>query len=175
MAKVKYNKFIKRDILYSILDKRPKRAHAYWFVTVNVTNEPFTAEYAINTYGTKNVINVQLYLGFKQQQKVNVYLRQIVHELIKDGIIESQPQEYTTTPGRDVGDFKFVIVNDVISPQTQLNTYEKWLVESRVWLQNLSSNPAVWFGLEYADTVVERVPLILGSQNIKSIQRTKLK
>ena len=175
MAKVKYNKFIKRDILYSILDKRPKRAHAYWFVTVNVTTEPFTAEYAINTYGTKNVINVQLYLGFKQQQKVNVYLRQIVHELIKDGTIESQPQEYTTTPGRDVGDFKFVIVNDVISPQTQLNTYEKWLVESRVWLQNLSSNPAVWFGLEYADTVVERVPLILGSQNIKSIQRTKLK
>ncbi len=175
MAKVKYNKFIKRDILYSILDKRPKRAHAYWFVTVNVTNEPFTAEYAINTYGTKNVINVQLYLGFKQQQKVNVYLRQIVHDLIKDGTIESQPQEYTTTPGRDVGDFKFVIVNDVISPQTQLNTYEKWLVESRVWLQNLSSNPAVWFGLEYADTVVERVPLILGSQNIKSIQRTKLK
>lgn len=175
MAKVKYNKFIKRDILYSILDKRPKRAHAYWFVTVNVTNEPFTAEYAINTYGTKNVINVQLYLGFKQQQKVNVYLRQIVHDLIKDGTIESQPQEYTTTPGRDVGDFKFVIVNDVISPQTQLNTYEKWLVESRVWLQNLSFNPAVWFGLEYADTVVERVPLILGSQNIKSIQKTKLK
>ena len=175
MAKVKYNKFIKRDILYSILDKRPKRAHAYWFVTVNVTNEPFTAEYAINTYGTKNVINVQLYLGFKQQQKVNVYLRQIVHDLIKDDTIESQPQEYTTTPGRDVGDFKFVIVNDVISPQTQLNTYEKWLVESRVWLQNLSSNPAVWFGLEYADTVVERIPLILGSQNIKSIQRTKLK
>ena len=49
------------------------------------------------------------------------------------------------------------------------------LFESRVWLQNLSSNPAVWFGLEYADTVVERIPLILGSQNIKSIQRTKLK
>lgn len=175
MAKVKYNKFIKRDMLYSILDKRPKRAHAYWFVTVNVTNEPFTAEYAVNTYGTKNVINVQLYLGFKQQQKVNVYLRQIVHDLIKDGTIESQPQEYTTTPGRDVGDFKFVIVNDVISPQTQLSSYEKWLVESRVWLQNLSSNPAVWFGLEYADTVIERVPLILGSQDVKSIHRTKLR
>ncbi|MCT7862200.1 MAG: KUP/HAK/KT family potassium transporter, partial [Lactobacillus crispatus] len=34
MANVKYNKFIKREILYSILDKRPKRAKAYWFVTV---------------------------------------------------------------------------------------------------------------------------------------------
>lgn len=170
-AKVKYGKFIKREILYSILDKRPKRAKAYWFITVNVTNEPYTAEYSVNTYGTKNVINVQLYLGFKKQTSVNVYLRQIVHDLIADGTIEAQPQEYTTTPGRDVGDFSFVIVNDVISPQTQLVSYEKWLVEARVWLQNLSSNPASWFGLEYADTIVEHIPLILGRQNTNSINR----
>ncbi|KRL90099.1 KUP/HAK/KT family potassium transporter [Lactobacillus kalixensis] len=171
MAKVKYNKFIKREVLYSILDKRPKRAKAYWFVTVNVTNEPYTAEYAVNTYGTKNVINVQLYLGFKKQTSVNVYIRQIVHDLIKDGTIEPQPQEYTTTPGRNVGDFSFVIVNDVISPQTQLVGWEKWMVEARVGLQNLSSNPASWFGLEYADTVVERVPLILGQVNPAYIKR----
>ena len=175
MANVKYNKFIKREILYSILDKRPKRAKAYWFVTVNVTNEPFTAEYAVNTYGTKNVINIQLYLGFKKQTSVNVYIRQIVHDLISDGTIEPQPQEYTTTPGRDVGDFSFVIVNDVISPQTQLVGYEKWLVEARVRLQNLSSNPASWFGLEYADTVIERVPLILGRPNPSYIKRIKPK
>lgn len=175
MANVKYNKFIKREILYSILDKRPKRARAYWFVTVNVTNEPFTAEYAVNTYGTKNVINIQLYLGFKKQTSVNVYIRQIVHDLIADGTIEPQPQEYTTTPGRDVGDFSFVIVNDVISPQTQLVGYEKWLVEARVRLQNLSSNPASWFGLEYADTVIERVPLILGKPNPSYIKRIKPK
>ena len=175
MANVKYNKFIKREILYSILDKRPKRAKAYWFVTVNVTDEPYTAEYAVNTYGTKNVINVQLYLGFRKQTSVNVYLRQIVHELIADGTIEPQPQKYTTTPGRDVGDFSFVIVNDVISPQTQLVGYEKWLVEARVRLQNLSSNPASWFGLEYADTVIERVPLILGRPNPSYIKRIKPK
>lgn len=175
MANVKYNKFIKREILYSILDKRPKRAKAYWFVTVNVTNEPFTAEYAVNTYGTKNVINIQLYLGFKKQTSVNVYIRQIVHDLIADGTIEPQPQEYTTSPGRDVGDFSFVIVNDVISPQTQLVGYEKWLVEARVRLQNLSSNPASWFGLEYADTVIERVPLILGRPNPSYIRRIKPK
>ncbi|GGV16206.1 KUP/HAK/KT family potassium transporter [Lactobacillus acetotolerans] len=171
MAKVKYNKFIKREILYSILDKRPKRARAYWFVTVNVTNEPFTAKYAVNTYGTKNVINVQLYLGFKKQTSVNVYLRQIVHDLIADGTIEAQPQEYTTSPGREVGDFSFVIVNDVVSPLTKLQGYEKWIVQARVWLQNLSSNPATWFGLEYADTVVERAPLILGKTKRPHIKR----
>lgn len=171
MAKVKYNKFIKREIMYSILDKRPKRAHAYWFVTVNITDEPFTADYAVNTFGTKNVINVQLFLGFKQQQRVNIYLRQIVHDLIKDGTIEPQPQKYTTTPGRDVGDFSFVIVQDVISPETELTNYEKSIIEARVWLQNLSSNPASWFGLDFSNTVIERVPLILGSRQPFYINR----
>lgn len=171
MAKVKYNKFIKREIMYSILDKRPKRAHAYWFVTVNITDEPFTADYAVNTFGTKNVINVQLFLGFKQQQRVNIYLRQIVHDLIKDGTIEPQPQKYTTTPGRDVGDFSFVIVQDVVSPETELTNYEKSIIEARVWLQNLSSNPASWFGLDFSNTVIERVPLILGSRQPFYINR----
>ncbi len=110
------------------------------------------------------MINIQLYLGFRQEQRVNVYLRHIVHDLIENKTIESQPQEYTTTPGRDVGDFSFVIVQDVISPQTELTSYEKWIIQARVWLQNLSSNPASWFGLEYSDTVIEKVPLILGKQ-----------
>jgi KUP system potassium uptake protein len=171
MAKVKYDRFIKREIMYSILDKRPKRAHVYWFVTVNITDEPFTAEYAINDFGTKNVINIQLFLGFKQQQRVNVYLRQIVHDLIKDGTIEAQNQKYTTTPGRDVGDFSFVIVQDVLSPETELTSYEKTIIEARVWLQNLSSNPASWFGLDFSNTVIERVPLILGSHKPFYINR----
>lgn len=29
-----------RDVLYSILDKHPKRAKAYWFINVYVTDEP---------------------------------------------------------------------------------------------------------------------------------------
>ena len=91
--------------------------------------------------------------------------------MINDNTIEAQPQEYTTTPGRNVGDFKFVIVNDVISPSTTLSSYQKWLVKTRVQLQNLSPNPAQWFGLEFADTVIERVPLILGKQKPQRIKR----
>lgn len=31
--------------------------------------------------------------------------------------------------------------------------------------------PASWFGLDYADTVIERVPLILGNQRRQHITR----
>ena len=90
--------------------------------------------------------------------------------MIKNKTIETQPQEYTTTPGREVGDFSFVIVQDLISPQTELTSYEKWIIQARVWLQNLSSNPASWFGLEFSDTVIEKIPLILGKQTKRRIK-----
>lgn len=41
-----------RDVLYSILDKHPKRAKAYWFINVHVTDEPYTHEYSVETFGT---------------------------------------------------------------------------------------------------------------------------
>ena len=64
LAKVKPNHKVKREILYSILDKQPKRAKVYWFVTVNTTNEPYTNYYTVDMMGTRNVVNLQLYLGF---------------------------------------------------------------------------------------------------------------
>ena len=43
-----------RQFIYSILDKRPKRARVYWFVHVEVTDEPYTKEYQGNRVLLKN-------------------------------------------------------------------------------------------------------------------------
>ena len=71
-----------RNTLYSILDKDPKRAAAYWFISMNVTDEPDTRRYSVETYGTDYIYRIRLDLGFKCHQRVNVYLRQIVRDLI---------------------------------------------------------------------------------------------
>ncbi|MBO6209820.1 MAG: KUP/HAK/KT family potassium transporter, partial [Schwartzia sp.] len=56
---------IDRDILYSILDKEPKRADAYWFISVNTTNDPNQKHYKVESFGTDYIFRVNLYLGFK--------------------------------------------------------------------------------------------------------------
>ena len=176
MTKVKKHHCIKREILYSILDKRPKRADAYWFVTVNVTDEPYTAKYDVDMLGTKNIIIVQLYLGFRRSQRVNLYLRAIVNDLMESGDIDKQPQKYTTTKGRNVGDFSFVIVQEELSPETELiSAFDKTMIQMRVALQNVTSSPASWFGLEFADVVNEKVPLILGKRKVPNIRRMRHK
>ena len=156
------------------MDKRPKRAKVYWFVTVNVTDNPYTTEYSVDTFGTDYMVNVQLYLGFRMEQKVNFFLRQIVNEMMIKGELPRQPQTYTTIPDRNVGDFSFVLIQEELSPDTQLNNIKKSIIQARLWLQRYTVTPAIWFGLSYSDVVIERVPLILGqlrSDRLRLIKR----
>lgn len=173
MTRVKENNKIKKNILYSILDKRPKRAKVYWFVTVNVTDEPYTAAYTTDMYGTDYMVNVQLYLGFRVSQRVNIFLRQIINDMMKSGELPRQPQKYTTIPDREVGDFSFVILQEELSPSTQINGFEKAIIQARLFLQKITITPATWFGLEYSDVIEEHVPLVLGKVPIRRLSVIK--
>lgn len=175
MTKVHDQRYIKKSILYSILDKRPKRAQVYWFITVNVTDDPYSASYTVENFGTDHMINVQLYLGFRVEQKVNIFLRQIITDMIAKGELPLQPQQYTTIPDRQVGDFSFVILQEELSPETELPAFQKTIIRARLFLQKITLSPATWFGLEYADVVIEKVPLILGKIPIVKLRRLKKK
>ena len=154
---------IGRAIMYSILDKRPKRARVYWFVNVEVTDEPFTKEYSVDMMGTDYIVQVQLYLGFRVSQEVNVYLRQIVHDLMKAGRLEKQPQKYTITPGREVGDFQFVLIREELSKVTELKKWDRQIMQMKLAIKRMTILPENWFGLEYSDVRYESVPLIIGT------------
>lgn len=174
LTKVKDGAKIRKNIIYSILDKRPKRARIYWFVTVNVTDEPYTTAYTVETFGTDYMVNVQLYLGFRIDQKVNVFLRQIVNDMISDGELKPQPQKYTTIPDRAVGDFSFVLIKEVLSPETQVNWFNKLIVSTRLSFQKFIS-PANWFGLSYSDVIEERVPLVIGRLPVQRFRLSRIK
>ena len=109
--------YVDRDILYSILDKDPKRAQAYWFVSVNVLNEPDTREYRVDTFGTDFIFRVRLDLGFKCSPRVNVYLRQIVQDLQQSGDLPTQDKKYSIYGKSTVGTFKFCMLRKSCHPQ----------------------------------------------------------
>ena len=69
-----------RDILYSILDRDPKRAAAYWFFSIHLMDEPDVVRYKLETFGTDYIFRVRLELGFKNDQFLNAYLRPIVSD-----------------------------------------------------------------------------------------------
>lgn len=152
------------EIMYSILDKKPKRAKVYWFVNVFVTDEPYTKEYYVDMMGTDYIVNVQLRLGFRVNQEVNVYLRQIVNDLMKEGKLPEQPQKYSIFEGRHVGDFAFVLIREELTRVTELSTIDTLVMQAKLAIKKIAFDPARWFGLEYSDVMVEHVPLIIGHE-----------
>jgi K+ transporter len=178
LTKVGKHYSVKRTVLYSILDKRPKRAKVYWFVTVNETDAPYTNQYTVDMLGTRNLINVQLYIGFKNSQHVNVFIRQIVNDLIDQKVIDTQYPKYTTLKNRRVGDFKFVIMTkqlmDLASDST-MSRFDRFLIGGRIFLQNITTSPAVWYGLKFSEVVEEPVPLVLYDPKVLRLDQTGIR
>lgn len=157
---------MKRSIIYSILDQDPKRAKVYWFISVNQTDVPYECNYSVDMMHTRNVVNVQLNLGFKKSQHVNIYIRQIINSLMNDGAIDRQDPKYSMLPNRHVGSFKFIIQNQQfqdLGAQEYMRSLDRFLIGGRLLLQNITISPSLWFGLEFSDVVEEKVPLFLGS------------
>lgn len=152
-----------RQFIYSILDKRPKRARVYWFVHVEVTDEPYTKEYQVDMMGTDFIVQVNLFLGFRVQQEINVYVRQVIHDLMKQGRLPKQPQRYSLTPGREVGDFQFVLIDEVVSNVTTLGKWQRQIMQAKLAIKKIATSPETWFGLEYSEAKHETVPLIIGN------------
>ncbi len=164
---------VKRATVYSILDQQPKRAKVYWFVTVNETDTPYECSYTVQQLA-RSVMDVQLYLGFKKPQRLNVYLRQIVNDLLKTGALDDQTPRYSSIPGRRVGNFKFVMLNQQfqdLGAQEDLPVLDRLLIGGRLLLQRISLSPQRWYGLAFSDVVEERVPLFIGQHPDRSLKR----
>lgn len=55
---------IESKVMYSLLQKFPKRADIYWFVHVDVLDEPYTMEYKVEEMVNDKVIHIDFRLGF---------------------------------------------------------------------------------------------------------------
>jgi len=163
------NNKIGQQYIYSILDKRLKRAKVYWFVCVEVTDEPYTKSYSVDMMGTNFIVKIKLHLGFRVPQDINVYIRQIIHDLMKQGRLEKQIQKYSLTPGREVGDFRFILVQEEISVQTDITKWNRQILQTKSMIKRHLSSSERWFGLEYSDVDYETVPMVIGT-----IKKTRL-
>ena len=150
-----------RDILYSILDKEPKRADAYWFISVNTTNSPFQREYEVETFGTDYIFRVNLNLGFKVKQSINVYLRQIVHDLLISGELPKQNKKHSIYGPSEVGSFKFCMLRKMMPLEGDLSAFDNLVIHTKYFIRRMAGSPARWFGLETSTLIIEYVPLFL--------------
>lgn len=167
------NKYeIEWKVVYSLLYKQPKRADIYWFVHVDVTDEPYTREATVDVLVPNDVIRVDFKLGFRVEPRINQYFRKVVTDLVQRGVVDITSRYASLHEKNIIGDFRFIVLDRVLTHDNELNFYEKIVTAlHRLW-KALCPGEEKAFGLDTSIVEVERVPLIVSKPREFSLDIT---
>ena len=157
---------IESKIIYSIFQKRPKRADIYWFVHVETTDEPYTMDYHVNIMAEDDVIKITFRLGFRVEQRINLFLRKVVEDMVLNKEVDITSRYESLNRQNIMGDFRFVVLERYLSVENDLPWYEEFVMNFYFAIKNITNSEDKWFGLDSSSVKVEKVPLVIRS-NVK--------
>ncbi|WP_153800407.1 KUP/HAK/KT family potassium transporter [Foetidibacter luteolus] len=154
-------KEIEHKIIYSILNKKPKRADIYWFVHVDVLDDPYTCEFIVDHIIPNDIIRVEFRLGFRVEQKINLMFRKVVEELVNNKEVNITSRYESLEKNNVVGDFQFIVMEKYLSNDNELPFVEKVIMKLYFWVKDISLSEERGFGLDPSFVTVEKFPLIV--------------
>ena len=154
-------KEIEHKIIYSILNKKPKRADIYWFVHVDVVDEPYTSEYTVDHIIPNDIIRVEFRLGFKIEQRINLMFRHVVADLVNNKEVNITSRYESLERNNVTGDFQFIVMEKYLSQDNELPFLEKLIMKVYFWVKEISLGEERGFGLDPSNVIVEKFPLIV--------------
>lgn len=162
---------IEQKIIYSIFNKQPKRADVYYFVHVDVLDDPHTMEYTVDFLVPQKVIKIEFKLGFRVAPRINLFFRKVVEELSRNKEVDIYSRYESLRKHDIVGDFKFVVIERILNYDYSLSSYERFLMSGYGLLKQVSLSEEKAFGLDTSSVVTEKVPLITVSSSSPSLHR----
>ena len=160
---------IEEKVFYSIFYKKPKRADVYWFVHVDVLDEPYTLEYKVTELLHDKLIRIDMRIGFRIDPRVNLMFRQIVTELVNNKEVDIISRYPSLMKRNLVGDFRFVVMEKFLSYDNELPWLQKIIMDFYFLIKKISLPEERAFGLDTSSVTVEKIPLV-----VKPIEGLKL-
>lgn len=162
---------IEHKIMYSILNRKPKRADIYWFVHVDTLDDPYTSEYKVEHIIPNDIIRVEFRLGFREQPRINLLFRKVVEELVANREVNIISRYESQERHKMVGDFTFIVMEKYLSQDNDLPIWERLLLRFHLWLKDATLSEEKGFGLDTSNVVVEKFPLIVSPAREIKLQR----
>ena len=162
-------------LLYSIINKQPKRADHYWLINLEFVDTPDTLEYNCSTLIKGTLFGITMRIGFRIEPRVSLYLRQVVDDLVADGEVELTSSYPSLHKNGIPGDFRFIIIHRIYYPEDSRNRRQNLLMSLYALIRKIGIGEPSALGLDTSVVVVERVPLIIANRakHIRRIERIK--
>lgn len=160
------------DIFFSIFADHPKRARAWWAISLQTTSEPFTREYTVENFGTDYLFRVNLRLGFKVSQSLPAYLHQIMRDLSQSGELPQQKSIYPKVDADpNIGTIRYVLIHKALMPESAITAREAWSLQMKYAIRKVAGSPIKWFGLAPFNPLLEVQPLFVSTRRPPRLKR----
>jgi KUP system potassium uptake protein len=166
-------KEIEHKIIYSILNKKPKRADIYWLVHVDTLDDPYTSEYKVDHIIPNDIIRVEFRLGFRIEPRINLMFRKVVEDLVANKEVNIMSRYESLERSNTVGDFQFVVLEKYLSQDNDLPIMERFIMKLYFWLKEISLSEERGFGLDVSNVTVEKFPLIVAPVTNMKLRRVE--
>jgi KUP system potassium uptake protein len=162
---------IESKIVYSILQKRPKRADIYWFIHVDVMDEPYRMDYRVTHIANEDIIRVDFKIGFRVAPRINLMFRKVVADMVQNKEVDITSRYESLNKNNVIGDFKFVVLEKFLSYENDLPLFEKIILNIYFILKRMSLSEARAFGLDSSSVKIEKFPMVISPPKELNLKR----
>ncbi|MGV8993778.1 MAG: KUP/HAK/KT family potassium transporter [Flavobacterium sp.] len=152
---------VEEKVMLSILHKRPKRADIYWFIHVNILNEPYRSEYKVTNIVNEDMYRIDFNLGFREATKINLLFKEVLADMVKNGEVDITSRYESLNKNKVIGDFRFVLFEKFLSNDSFLRFHEKIIMHTYFLIKKFSLSEEKAFGLDSSSVKVEKYPMVL--------------
>lgn len=164
---------VESKLVYSIINKQPKRADHYWIIRVEFTDQPDTLEYERSVLIPGTLTSFKFRIGFRIQPQLSVYFRQAVEDMVADGLMDLTSGYPSLSQHGIAGDFRFIVIHRIFSSSSQCKASDRTIMNIHALLRRMELSAGKAFGLDTSSLTVETVPLIINTRIPKRIVRVE--
>jgi KUP system potassium uptake protein len=163
--------FVESKILFSILSKFPKRADNYWFIHLNIVDNPKTLDYSVEHVIPGVLTRLDFNIGYKVDTRVSLYFRQVIEELVFRNEFDNFSNYESLRKYKINGDYKFVLIDRIVNDDFIFPKLEKLIMDIYNILKIIGIPDIKAYGLDASNVVKEKVPLTFNTDNMVRIRR----
>jgi len=155
---------IESKIIYSILNKQPKRADTYWLLHVDILDEPHVLEYKVTKLIPGILNKIDFKIGFKVQPRVNLFFRQVLEEMNRNGEADLESHYDSLRKYHIFSDFRFVVIDRIQNYDFDFPPREQFVMDMYAIFKKFGITEVRALGLDTSNVTVETVPLYIDKE-----------
>ena len=162
---------VEDKLIYSIINKQPKRADHYFLVHFSNDDAPDTLNYTCHELIEQTLYATNIRVGYRVNPLMTLYLRQIVEDLIAQHRFDIRSCYPSLRKHNIAGDFRFIVLHRIYYASTVVSASDNFMLHLFGFIRHIGIDDEQALGLDTSNVTVERVPFVINNKYKQRITR----